>query len=216
MKTLEKGQDKIEKICAILRDETIEPAQKEAQQIIGKAKQQAEQIVNEAHQAAEKLHTHAKSSIEQEYKVFQASLQQASKQSLEILRQTIENKFFNENLAELIEKGTSDLNLIANLINALVKALEKEGMAANLTALVSNTISPRQLNELLTQNALKNLKENSVEIGNFKGGVKVKLSHKKVTIDISEEALKELLATYVVRKDFRKMIFDVPSSTIDD
>ena len=37
MKTLEKGQDKIQKICAILRDQTLEPAQKEAQEIIERA-----------------------------------------------------------------------------------------------------------------------------------------------------------------------------------
>lgn len=208
MKTLEKGQDKINKICAVLRDETLEPAQKEAQQIIEKAQQKAEQIIADAQKAVEKQQAAAKAALEQERGVFQASLQQAAKQGLETLRQSIESKFFNEHLSTLIEKGASDPNLIANLVNAIVKALEKEGLSADLTALVAKTLVPRQLNELLLQEVIKNLKDNTVAVGNFNAGVQLKLNNKKMTIDISEDALRELLATYVVRKDFRKMIFD--------
>lgn len=207
MKTLEKGQEKIKKICEALRDETLEPAKKEAEEIIRQAQNQADSILTEAQKAAAKLHAEAKSAIEQEQNVFYSSLSQAVKQSLEVLRQSIENKFFNENLLSLIEKNTADPQHVANLINAIIKALEKEGLAANLTALIPKTISPRQVNELLLQDALKKLRENSVEIGDFKGGAKVKVNDKRMTIDISEEALKELLANYVVRKDFRKLMF---------
>lgn len=208
MKTLEKGQEKIKKICAVLRDETLEPAQKEAQEIVEQAQQQAEQIIADAQKAAEKLHANAKAAIEQEYRVFQSSLQQASNQGLETLRQSIENKFFNEQLSLLIEKQVNDPHLVANLINALVKAVEKEGLAVDLLALVAKTVSPQQLNELLLKEVLKNLQGQSVVVGNFNGGVRLKLQNKKVTIDVSEEALKELLATHVVRKDFRKMVFE--------
>jgi V/A-type H+-transporting ATPase subunit E len=208
MKTLEKGQDKIKKICALLRDETLEPAQQEAQKIIEKAQQQADQIIADAQKSAEKIHANAKAAIEQESNVFQSSLQQAAKQGLETLRQAIESKFFNEHLPQIIEKGAEDPNLIASLINAIVKALEKEGLAADLTVLVSKKMPVRQLNELLLQEVLKSLKGNSVTIGNFNAGVQLKVTNKKMTIDMSENALKELLGTYMARKDFRKMIFD--------
>lgn len=208
MKTLEKGQEKIKKICAVLRDETLEPAQKEAEGIIEQAQQQAEKIIADAQKAAEKLHAEAKASNEQEYRVFQSSLQQAANQGLETLRQSIENKFFNEQLSALIEKQGNDPHLIASLIGALVKAIEKEGLAANLTAVVAKNVSPQQLNEMLSKEVLKSLQGQSVVVGNFNGGVRMKLHDKKVTIDISEQALKELLATHVVRKDFRKMIFE--------
>lgn len=213
MKTLEKGQEKIKKICAVLRDETLEPAQKKAQEIIEQAEQQAEQIVAEAQKAADKLHDNAKAAIEQEYRVFQASLQQAANQGLETLRQSIEAKFFNEQLTSLIEQQVNDPHLIASLINTLVKAVEQEGLAKDLSALVAKTVSPRHVNELLLKEVLKNLQGNSVEVGNFNGGVCLKLRDKKMTIDVSEAALKELLATHMVRKDFRKMIFASPEST---
>jgi len=208
MKTLEKGQEKIKKICAVLRDETLEPAQKEAQEIVEQAQQQAEQIIADAQKAAHKLQSDAKAAIEQEHRVFQSSLQQAANQSLETLRQSIENKFFNEQLSLLIEEQANEPHLIANLISALVKAVEKEGLAVDLTALVAKTVSPQQLNELLSKEVLKHLQGQSVSVGNFNGGVRLKLQNKKVTIDVSEEALKELLATHIVRKDFRKMIFE--------
>jgi V/A-type H+-transporting ATPase subunit E len=208
MKTLEKGQDKISKICAVLRNETIEPAQKEAQTIIEKARLQADQIVVEAKLKAEKMHKDAKVAIEQEENVFQSSLQQGIKQSLESLRQNIESKFFNENLSTVIERGATDPQLVANLINAIVKALEKDGLAVDLTAIVSKKMDMRKLNELLLKEVVENLKNKSIEIGNFKAGIQLKLSDKNMTIDISDAALKELLGTYIARKDFRKMVFE--------
>lgn len=206
MKTLEKGREKIKNICAVLRDETLEPAQKEAARIIEEAQQQAERILSEAQKAADTMHANAKAAIEQEYNVFQSTLQQAAKQGIESLRQSVENKFFNENLEQLIEKNAADPQLIAHLINAIVKAVEKDGLATDLTALVGKTINPRQLNELLLQEVLKRLKGQTVEVGDFHAGIQLKLRDKKVTIDISESALKELLATHIARKDFRKMI----------
>ena len=207
MKTLEKGQDKIQKICAILRDQTLEPAQKEAQEIIERAQEHAEQIINEAQKAAQKLHEEAKTSVGRELTVFQSTLQQSVKQSLESLRQSIENKFFSENLVSVIEKSVSDPKNVANLIDAIVKAVEKQGLDTNLSALIPKTMTPRQLNELLMKDVLEALKDQSVSVGDFAAGAKVKLNNKKIIIDISESALKELLSTYVARKDFRKLVF---------
>ena len=208
MKTLDKGQEKIKKICSVLREETLEPAEKEAQEIIDEARKQAERIIAEAQKSAEKLHLTAKAAIEKEQNVFQASLQQASKQSLEALRQSIEDRFFNSQLSSIITKNASDPQLVASLINAIVKALEKEGLNADLTALIPKSISPRQVNELILKDIINMLKDGSVKVGNFSGGAQVKLYNKALTIDISEDALKELLAGYVVRKDFRKIVFE--------
>ena len=205
MKTNEQAQDKIKRICSALRDETLEPAQKEAESIIRDAREQAEKIIAEANKAAEKLASSAKLEIEREKNVFHSSLQQASKQSVEALRQEIENKFFNKNLYELIKKNGADPQLIANLINAIAKSIEKDGLRANLTALIPEVISAKQVNELLLQDVLKVLQNQTVDLGDFAAGAQMKLD--KESIDISEHAIKELLASHVVRKDFRKMVF---------
>lgn len=206
MKTLDKGQDKIKKICSILRDETIEPAKKDAEKIIKEAQKQAEQIIKEAHKQAESIITDARHSVEQEKNVFHSSLLQASKQGIEALKQSIEHKLFNEQLSMLLESQTTDPKIISNLINAIVKSVEKEGLAADLTAIIPKNVVPKEVNKLLLEEVLKKLKDQTVTVGNFKGGAKVKIVNKKMTIDISEESLQEILASYI-RKDFRKMIF---------
>lgn len=207
MKTLEKGQDKIKKICSVLRDETLEPAKKEAEEIISDGKRQAEEIIAEAEKQAKKIIDNARAAIEQERNVFNSTLEQAAKQSVEALRQSIERRFFNEHLQSVIEKNASSADLVAKLITAIVHALEKDGLAADLTALVPSALSPKEINELLLKDVLKTLKENTVGVGGFAAGAQVRLDNKKMTIDITEQSLKELLAGYVVRKDFRKMIF---------
>lgn len=207
MKTLDKGQEKIEKICSVLRKETLEPAKKQAEEIIKEAQKQAEVIIENGKKKAEDVIANARAEIEKERNVFNSSLQQAAKQSIESLRQQIENNFFNSQLQNLIEKEGAYPDIVAKLINTIVQAIEKEGLSADLSAYIPKTISPRDINVLLLKNALNALKEKTVVVGNFEAGAQVKINNKKITIDISEGALKDLLSTHVIRKDFRKMIF---------
>lgn len=206
MKSLEKGQDKIQKICDMLRHETIEPAKLKAQEIIDTAKKSAETIIADAEKHAELLVKQARGQIEQERNVFHSSLQQAAKQALESLRQDVEQKFFNEELQTVLEKDLSNPKLIAELINGMVKALEKEGITTDISAVIPKYVSPDDVSQLLLESVLKRLKNKSLEIGSFAGGAQVKMIGKKITLDLTDHALKELLANYV-RKDYRQMIF---------
>lgn len=206
MKTLEKGQEKIEKICEVLRRETLEPAEKKAAEIIEAANQKAKEIVLEAEKNAAEIIKKAQVQVEQERKVFQSSLTQAGRQGLEMLRQEIEHKLFNPELQTLIVGSTTEPNAVAKIIDALIKAIEKQGIASELIAYIPKSVSPQAVNALLLENVAKKLKNGTVEVGDFEGGAKVKLVNKRMTIDMSDDALRELLSAYV-RKDFRKFIF---------
>lgn len=207
MKSLEKGHDKIQKICDKLRRETLEPAAEEALQIIEEARRKAENIQKAAEQQAEQLLKLARSQIKQERTVFEAALQQAAKQTLEGLRQEIEHKLFNSELQTLLEKQLADPTVIANLVNGIVKAIEKEGLSTDLKAVIPRYASVSQIQVLLLENIRQRLKNQPLEIGGFSGGAQLKLVGKKMTIDLSDQALKELLAQYM-RKDFRQLIFN--------
>lgn len=206
MKTLDRGQDKIQKISDELRRETLEPAKKEAERLIAEAKARAEQIVSDAEKQAKKIIDDARVVIEQERNVFQSSLVQASKQSVEALRQSIETKLFNQELDKALHKYTIDPNILGNVINAMVQAIQKNGISADFSAIIPNQVSDKQINALLVDQVLNNLKEKSVVIGDFSGGVQVKLHDKKLTIDMSEQALKDLISRHI-RKGFRDLIF---------
>lgn len=206
MKTLEHGQDKIQKICDELRESTLEPAIKEAERIISDAHERAQAIIKEAEKDSENLIKVARQEISQERNVFQSSLSQSVKQSLESLKQDIVEKLFNDQLKEVLQNETSDPKVIAKVIDCIVTAIEKEGISANLSAIIPKHISEREVNAMLAQGILQKLKEHSVVLGSFNGGTQIKLNDKGLTLDITADAVKELLARFV-RKDFRKLIF---------
>jgi V/A-type H+-transporting ATPase subunit E len=206
MKGIETGKDKVKKICDILRRETLEPAKNEADEIIRSAREQAEKIVDSAHKEVERLNEEARQDIERQKNVFQSSLSQACKQAIESLKHSIEEKLFDQELARLITKHTQDPKVLSQVITAVVNGIEKDGIEANLSIYVPAAVPARAVNTLLAHEILEKLKEKSVLVGPITGGIEVKLHKENITVDISDAALKELVANYI-RKDFREMIF---------
>ncbi|HSW86897.1 MAG TPA: V-type ATP synthase subunit E [Rhabdochlamydiaceae bacterium] len=206
MKGIETGKDKVKKICEVLKKETLEPAKKEAEDTIAAAQAEAEQILNEAHRKAENLLSEAKAEIEKRDHAFQSSINQAYKQTIESLKQQIEEKLINRELGHLIAQYTQDPKVLAQLVNAVVKALEKEGVDADLSAYIPAAVQAKAVNALLGEQVLSKLKEKSVLLGPMAGGIEVKLRKDNISIDITDAALKELLSNYM-RKEFREMFF---------
>ncbi len=170
MKGTEPGKDKVKKICDILRRETLEPAEEEAEQIIRSAKEQAEQFIAAAKGEVEKLCTKQAQEIERQKNVFQSSLTQACKQAMEALKQSIEEKLFNQELGRLITKHTQDPKVLAQLVTAVVHAIEKEGSGAVLSVYVPAAVPARAVNMLLAHEILEKLKEKSVLVGPLSRG----------------------------------------------
>ena len=208
MKGTETGKDKVKKICEILREETLEPAKKEADEIIEKAKLEAEMLVGGARLQIDKMMMDARSEIERQKNVFQSSLNQACKQALEALKQKIQEKLFNQELGHLLLKQSQDPKILAELITAVVNALEKGGIDADLSVYISAAVPARSVNMLLAKEILEKLKEKSVLLSQIGGGIEVKVHKENITIDLSDTALKELVANYL-RKDFRELIFQM-------
>jgi V/A-type H+-transporting ATPase subunit E len=206
MKGLDTGKDKVKKICDVLKKETLEPAKKEAEEVILQAKAEAEKIIKHAEKESERMHHEARVEIEKNRAIFQASLSQASRQAIELLKQEIEEKLFNKELKAVLMKGIEAPKVIADLINALIKALEKEGLDADLSVYISSAIPAHAVNSLLTENILSKLREKSVLLNESAGGVEVKLHQENMTIDLSLDTLKEIVAQYI-RKDFRALFF---------
>lgn len=206
MKSVDTGKEKVKKICEVLRKETLEPAKKEGDQIIAKARADAERILEDARIDAQRIHEDAKKKIEEERNVFQASMNLAAKKSIDTLKESIEKRLFNPELEALVKAKMDEPQVVAKLISAIVSAIEKEGLNGDLRAIVSKAISVERVNSALAQGIIEKLKSSSVEIGEIKGGAQVKIVGQNLTIDMSEEAIKDLLAGFV-RDDFRSLIF---------
>lgn len=206
MKSLEQGQDKVQKICDLLRKQTIEPALVEAQAILDEAKLKSEEIKKEAENYRNHILEQAKLQIEQQHNIFQSSLQQAAKQTIEFLKQEVEHRLFNEELQLLFAKPLNDPRIISELIQAVIRALEIEGIDADLSIAISRAVSVDDVSALLAESVRQKLRKTPIEVTNIQGGARISLVGKRMTLDVSEEALRDLVARYV-RKDFRKLIF---------
>ena len=207
MKSIDTGKDKVKKICEVLKKETLDPAKEEARKIVEKAHVEAEKIVSEGKREAQRLLDEIKKKIQEERNVFQASINLACKKSLDTLRQEIEKSLFNTELHTFVGKKMQDPHVIAEVITAIIKGIEKEGIDADLRAIIPGVVSAKAVNQELAKGTLERLKSNSVEVGEIEGGALVKIVDNNLTIDMTDEALKTLLASFV-REDFRSVIFE--------
>jgi V/A-type H+/Na+-transporting ATPase subunit E len=208
MKGLETGKDKIQKICDILKSETLEPAKQEAREIVENAHLQAAEIVKEAQAKAELIRKAANQEMDEKGKVFQASLQIACRQGLELLKQKIEEKLFDQQLSELVLKEMAEPNFVAHLIDSFMKSMQEKGIEEEFIAVIPKSISPRSINLLLGEQILEKIQKQTVVVGDFAGGVQIRMKERQITIDITDATVRELIAGYI-RRDFREMIFNV-------
>jgi V/A-type H+-transporting ATPase subunit E len=206
MENLDTGKDKIKKIGEVLKNEILQPAKEEAQKILEVAEQEARNVIRDAEAKAEEIVQSAKLRVAKERELFDISIRNVYHQGIAILRQKIENELFNSELSAWVEKQSIDTELVAKLISSLVAAIEKEGTSVDFSAYIPSQVSPGEVNALLFKSILEKLRERSVVIGEFAGGVRLKLHDKHLTLDLSDEALEELIGPYI-RKDFREILF---------
>lgn len=206
MKTLEKGQDKIKKIAEELRHQTLEPAQKEAQVLIQKAEAESEEIIQAGRAQAEKLIAAARQTIEHERKVFQSALTQSFKQTFEMLKQEVQTKLFNDQISAELEKAAGGPDVVAKLINVIVEAIQKEGTSADIAVIIPQKCDPKQISQLVAGGILEKLQKGPIDLGSFAAGVQVKLKDKKLTLDVTDKTLKEIIGRFVPTS-FHEIIF---------
>jgi len=208
MSKLASGKDKIQQICDSIRKETLEPIKQEAREILDHAHAQAVEIVQKAKAEAEKVRLAAEHEVDEKQRLLQASLGLACRQGIEWLKQKVEKELFNPELANLVKHETEAPQLIAKIVESFMKSLEEKGIDEDFAVVIPKEISPRAINNLLAQKILDRLKNHSVEVGDFHGGVQIQMKNRQITIDISDKALRELIAAYI-RRDFRDLIFQV-------
>ncbi|MCH9633506.1 MAG: V-type proton ATPase subunit E [Chlamydiae bacterium] len=206
METLEKGKQKLGEICDLLRKDTLEPAQKEALQIVESAKAESQTIVDNAKREAQQIVAAAQKQIEQEKVLFYSSMDVASKQAFDKLREDIELKLFNQELNSLIHQISEDPQRIAQLVNVVVEVIEREGLYGNLSLGLSKSIQPQEISKYLMKELTDKLNKNEIPIETISGGASVHLKDKAISIDISDQALKELFGNFL-RNSFREILF---------
>lgn len=207
MDTLEqKSQDKLQEICEVLRKQTLEPASNEADRLIKEAEEKAARIIHQAEEKKKSILDSTQDELDKQKSIFENSLQQAGKQSLELLRQAIEQQLFNEDFSSLIESQASSENIVAEIIKTLLSIADKQGWGKDISAEVGKSVNTEKLSQVLGSEVMGRLKGGSIQVSSIKGGAQLKLHGKKITLDLSDQALKDLLGKFL-RKDFRRFLF---------
>ena len=197
MSDLESGKERVQKLCDLLKKETLDPAKMEAEKILRNAEERREGILHEARQEAEALINEARKKIHDERKVFDSALSLAGKQALLALKQEIEEKLFDKEIIRRVQKVSGEVDVIAKVINALVGAVEKEGLDTDLLALIPQSVSKDEVIQSLLASVTGKLQKESVELADFTGGAKVKIVKDHLTLDMSGDALARLVADFV-------------------
>lgn len=200
------ANDKLKKICDSLREDALKPAEEQADILLKEAKIKADKFISEAREEANRIIKEADEEAANKLIVAKAEIERTLERSLDVLKQSIENKIFKENLVEWLDSSISSSEVSAEFIKAIIVALEKQGLDSDLTVYISRSLNSKEVNKLLGKEILKKLRESSVILGNFSGGVKVRVNQKSLELDVTTEALKDLFSRYL-RKDFREILF---------
>lgn len=206
MNSSESGKDKIKKICEILERETLEPARAEAQRLIQDAQLRADQIIAAAKETAQQTLQSTQRQVEQNQLLFAASLKQGFRAIKEQLRQEIQNELVSPAFAEWVRTQGRAAMTEAQFIQAIIRAIDQAGLQGRVDAYIAEGVSVDAVNALLGQQILNRLEGASVQVGPFSAGVQIKLKDQHLVLDLTEDALVELLTTYIA-KPFREILF---------
>lgn len=205
---METGKEKVDRICELLKEETIKPAQEEAKKLLNEARQRADQVLKDALNQKAQILKDADIELDKKKKIFDSSLALASKNTLETLKQSIEKNLFSEEINRLVMEKSSDETVISDFIRVVTESIEKEGLGANIEVAIPKGVSKEKLMQLLAAKVRVKFESKQVLEEGFAGGAKIKLLDHRMTIDLSDQALKELLVNFL-QKDYRQIIFNV-------
>lgn len=202
---LETADNKVKEICAILRKETLEPAQGEAKEIIAAAVKEADDLIRKAKEEVARIREENKLELLKELKVHEGSIQLSIRQGISNLRQNIE-KIFSKELDSEIERVMGKEDVVADVISIVLGLIEKDGLGVNLQVMIPKHVNLEAVCSKLTADFSAKVKKGSIQIEDIKGGAEIKLIDKKISIELTDSAVKELLASYVI-PELREKIF---------
>jgi V/A-type H+/Na+-transporting ATPase subunit E len=197
------SDERLAAICQMIRNETLDPALKEAETIKLVAEREAARIKAEAKLDAEKIIHDARQAATEEKEAFEASLQQGSLQFLGVLKEQVEKNLFDANINKYLTSEFADNVRVGQLIELIMAGLKKEGIFGNIELYLGSHIARQDIAEHLLKESLSGI---TTLKGDFPSGILVKVSDQHLSIEITPEAIQEIITPFV-RPDFRRFLF---------
>ncbi len=203
---METGQDKVKKICDVLKKETLDPARQQAEEIVTSARNEAEKIIRQAQEkAAHRIHE-AEERLKKQEEVFHSSLHLAFKQAVAKLKVDIQTKVFQPALIQKISETMQKTEVLTDLLKSVFQAIAKSGLEGDCTIELAKAISQEEVSLMMARLGLEKI-EKQVQIqGDFQAGIKVKLEKHNIVFDLTDEAIEQLILEFS-SENLKKILF---------
>lgn len=196
-------EDRLQELIGELKTKTLDPALKAAEQVKKDAQSFADQLIAQAQAQKEQILQETQREVEQKHKAFQSSLKNAKRQAVDALRQEIETGIFNPEIRSVIDDEANETKLVRQAIEVMIHAAGNEG---DFKAYVSEKIKPEDVAKGFTKTLLKQIDGKVYPLKSLRGGAQLRVEKGSMTLDLSSEAIANLLSTYM-RLEFRKLVF---------
>jgi len=200
------GDERLAAICQVVRNETLDPALKEAEEIRIEAEREASTIKENARKEAEHILHEARKERETQQASFSSALEQATRQALDVIRQQIEQELFSPQLTALLEEEFSNEKKSAQLLDLIIENLQKEGLEGNLGVWLGNRLAKERIAKEIAKSSLKAIPKDGISVSDHSYGLIVKVVDKHISIEITPESIRDLIAGFL-RSEFRSLLY---------
>jgi V/A-type H+/Na+-transporting ATPase subunit E len=200
------GDERLAAICQMIRNETLDPAKEEAEQIRHAAERDAAKIRSEAKRQADHMLHEARTLIKEEREAFDVSLEQAARQTVGLLKEKIEKSLLHPGLEKFLADGFRSEAKTARLLDLLIQEIQKEGLDGDVSVWLGKHLSKEEVLKHISQDTLKSVSSDNLLVGEHAYGIVLKIVDRHLSIEVTPEAIKEMMAAFI-RSDFRSILF---------
>lgn len=192
-----------------LHFEGVKAGSEDARLIVQKAKQEAAKIIDDAQKEADRLRAEAHAMIEKEKSASEAAFKTSLRDSVLTLKTQLFLQFKNQ-LQKQISTQMDDEKFLETLILTIAKAAISEE-AQNINILVGEIKDYENRRDRLIEAIASKMLEDGIALGTGRDkGIKIKLIDQEVEVDLSEEALTELIYQLIIPR-YRELFEGVKS-----
>lgn len=192
-----------------LHYEGVKAGNEDARRIVDKAREEAEKIIKTARTEADKIRSEAYETIEKEKIASQAAFKTSLRDTVLTLKTQLFLQLKNQ-LEKLISTKMNNTEFLEELILSIAKAAANSKVQ-KLEVVVGEIKDYQEKRDQLIKTIVTDMSQKGIELGiGREKGIKIKLVDQEVEIDLSEEALTQLIYTLIIPR-YRELFEGIKS-----
>ncbi len=215
-----KASSGVQELIDRVRNQGIESGREEAQRLVAEAHEQAAHIVREAEERAERIMRDTQDRVESEKRASQDALELAVRDAILALKTEI-TTHFADRMKRLVSMQMADRDLLNRLVLEVAQRvrpddLDKHKLGVELLTKVIGVDELRTRHEEVKEGTLTHfvlaasgeMLRDGVELSEATGrsnGIRVRLSEGDIELDLSDEAVADLLLQHLLPR-FRALL----------